>query len=339
MEFPSRLKKLALLGGAACTAIGGVVLWKDTIAGKKVDTLKSEKEMEKEVAGKVFVVTGANSGIGKEIVRELARKKGRVYMACRNMNKCEEVRSEIVLETRNKFVYCRKCDLASFSSIREFAKNFMVKESKLDVLINNAGVMKCRKMLTEDGLEAQLGVNHMGPFLLSHLLHPALKAANTSRIINLINLDYRKGVINIADLNSESNYDTSKAFYQSQLASMLVLPEIAEKWKQDGISVTAVYPGVCATDIKRHMGVDKSITGNIIANPLLWFLTKSAERGAQTPLLVATDTNIELSGGLYSNLKPLDVDSVALDKELAKKIMAVSLYWTGLMDKADLVKS
>ena len=71
----------------------------------------------------------------------------------------------------------------------------MVKESKLDVLINNAGVMKCRKMLTEDGLEAQLGVNHMGPFLLSHLLHPALKAANTSRIINLINLDYRKVIL------------------------------------------------------------------------------------------------------------------------------------------------
>lgn len=339
MEFPRRLKTLALLGGSACTAVGGVVLWKDAIAGKKVDTLKSDKEMEKEVAGKVFVVTGANSGIGREIVRDLAKKKGRVYMACRNMDKCEEERSEIVLETRNKFVYCRKCDLASFSSIREFAANLLAKEPKVDALINNAGVMKCRRMLTEDGLEVQLGVNHMGPFLLSHLLHPALKAANTGRIINLVNLDYRKGALDLTDLNSEHNYDADKAFYKSQLASMLVLPLLAEKWKQDGISVTAVYPGVCATNIKRHMGVDKSITGSIIANPLLWFLTKSAERGAQTPLLVATDTNIELTGGLYSNLKPLDVDPVALDKDLANKIMAVSLYWTGLMDKADLVKS
>jgi len=338
MEIPTRLKNLALLGGAACTMLGGVVLWKDTVAGKKVESVKTEKQLQEEVEGKVFVVTGSNSGIGLEIARELAKKKGRVYMACRDMKKCEEERREIVLETRNKFVYCRQCDLASFSSIREFVTGLKEKEEKVHVLINNAGVMNCRKSYTKDGIETQFATNHLGPFLLSHLLKPCLQAAGSSRIIDLINLDYRKGTINLKDLNSDANYVPSDAFNQSQLAKMLVLGELAESMKGTGITVNAAYPGVCATNIKRHMGVDKSISGNIIANPLLWFLSKSPERGAQTPLFLATEKNLETTGALYSNLKPLTIDEVALDKELAKKLNAVSLYWTGLADKSELMK-
>jgi retinol dehydrogenase-14 len=154
-----------------------------------------------------------------------------------------------------------------------------------------------------------------------------------------VNLDYRKGKIEFPDLNGEQNYDASQAFNRSQLANMLVLREMAESWKKDNILMYGVYPGVCSTNIKRHMGVDKSITGNIIANPLLWILTKSAERGAQTALHVATDPSLsEPSGTLFSNMKPLEVDPVADDKVLASKMVAVSSYWSGLVDKADLVK-
>ncbi|XP_023335036.1 retinol dehydrogenase 13-like [Eurytemora carolleeae] len=294
-------------------------------------------DTDADVSGKVFVVTGSNSGIGNQIARELAKRKGRVYMACRDLKKCEEAREEIVLESRNKFVYCRQCDLASFSSIRNFVSELSKKEEKVDVLINNAGIMNCRKMYTQDGIEMQLGVNHMGPFLLAHLLKPYLKAAGRSRVVYMMNLDYRKGKINLSDLNAENNYDAAQAFCQSQLATMLSVPVLGDEWRKEGISVNAVYPGVCSTNIKRHMGVDKSITGNLIANPLLWFLTKSAERGAQTPLYVATDKNLEnTSGSLFSNLSTLEIDSVALDKELATKVMAVSKYWTGLVDKSEL---
>lgn len=145
--------------------------------------------------GKVIIVTGANTGLGKETAWELARRGAKVYMACRDMTKCEEVkwsfvswfqrriiiisfqaREEIVLDTKNKYVYCRPCDLASLQSIREFVKIFKTEEKKLDILINNAGVMRSKKgSKTKDGFELQLGVNHLGHFLLTNLLLDNLK--------------------------------------------------------------------------------------------------------------------------------------------------------------------
>ena len=103
IELPTRAKRLALLGGAACTMFGGLVLWKEKIGGQKLDFVKTPKEIKDEIENKVFIVTGANSGIGKEVVHELARKKGKVYMACGDMRKCEEERKNIVPDTRNKF--------------------------------------------------------------------------------------------------------------------------------------------------------------------------------------------------------------------------------------------
>jgi len=338
IQLPSRAKTLALVGGAVCTMFGGVVLWKEALAGKKYEHIKEEKDIKAAVDGKVFVITGANSGIGKETALELARKKGKIYMACRDMGKCETARQEIVLSTKNKFVYCRKCDLADFESIRKFVDSFQAQEEKCDVLINNAGVMNCRKMFTSDGIETQLGVNHMGPFLLSHLLKPSLLKAGKSRIVYLMNLDYRKGSINFADLNSSNDYNKSTAFNQSQLANMLAVQHLSSLWQKEGITVNAVYPGVCSTDIKRHMGVDKSISGYTIANPLMWFLTKSAERGAQTAVFAAIDQDIEnATGKLYSNMVETEVDKAALDTVLANKMYLVTQYWTGLVDKETLV--
>jgi len=339
IELPSRARALALVGGGLCTMIGGVVLWKDTVAGRKYEYVKSEEEISQAVEGKTFVITGANSGIGQQTARILAEKKGKVYMACRDMKKCEDVRTDIVLTTKNKYVYCRKCDLSSLESIQQFAQSFASQEEKCDVLINNAGVMNCRKMLTKDGFEMQLGVNHLGHFLLSHLLKPQLISAGNSRIIYLMNLDYRQGVINFSDLNSSEAYDKNVAFTQSQLANMLTVKQLSKLWLKDGIGVHAAYPGVCSTDIKRHMGVDKSISGNIIANPLLWILTKSPERGAQTVVFAATDKDLKCeTGKLLSQMKEIDVDSVAEDEELARKLYLVSQYWTGLVDKQTLVK-
>ncbi|XP_041449027.1 retinol dehydrogenase 13 isoform X4 [Drosophila obscura] len=130
---------------------------------------------ETDETDKVIIVTGSNSGIGKETVRELAKRGATVYMACRDMKKCEEAREEIVLETKNKYVYCRECDLASLDSIRHFVAAFKREQETLNVLINNAGVMRCPRSLTKDGFEMQLGVNHMGHFLLTTLLLDLLK--------------------------------------------------------------------------------------------------------------------------------------------------------------------
>ena len=116
IEIPSRARKLALAGGVVCSLIGGGVLWKENISGGKLEYKKSSKEIQENIEKKVFIVTGANSGIGRETVHELARRKGKVYMACRDLTKCEEERTKIVLDTRNKFVYCRWCNYSVVSS-------------------------------------------------------------------------------------------------------------------------------------------------------------------------------------------------------------------------------
>merc|ERR1719300_1223205 len=103
-----------------------------------------------------------------------------IYFWCRDLTKCEEERKKIVLDTKNKYVYCRKCDLSSIESIKEFVNQFQSQETKCDVLVNNAAVMKCRKMVTKEGIESQLGVNHMGHILLTHLLKPSLEKADTN---------------------------------------------------------------------------------------------------------------------------------------------------------------
>ncbi|KAK0080357.1 hypothetical protein PV326_008228, partial [Microctonus aethiopoides] len=161
---------------------------------------------DEKLNNKVFIVTGANTGIGKEISRDLAKREAKVIMACRDLHKCETTRKEIVLETKNKYIYCRKCDLASQSSIREFAKLFKAEHNRLDVLINNAGVMRCPQTVTEDGIEMQLGVNHMGHFLLTNLLLDKIKASAPSRIVNVASVAHHRGKINVSDLNSANNY-------------------------------------------------------------------------------------------------------------------------------------
>nr|CAI5845776.1 unnamed protein product [Callosobruchus analis] len=150
-------------------------------------------------------------------------------MACRDMTRCETAREEIVLDTKNKYIYCRKCDLASLESVREFVNMFKTKEKRLDILINNAGVMNTPHLKTKEGFEMQLGVNHMGHFLLTNLLLDVLKTSAPSRIINVSSTAHRRGKINKNDLNSDSTYNAFDAYAQSKLANILFTKELAKK--------------------------------------------------------------------------------------------------------------
>ncbi|GFR83479.1 retinol dehydrogenase 12 [Elysia marginata] len=183
------------------------------------------------IEGKTVLITGANTGIGKETARELAKRGGRIILACRNVEKGEEARKEIVEETKNEDVVVQELDLSSFESIQKFAKNFNENEIRLDILINNAGVMACPKMLTKDGLEMQIGTNHFGHFMLTNLLLNKLKACSPSRIINLSSLAHSMGTIKWDDINSEKNYGEWAAYGQSKLANILHCLELTNRLK------------------------------------------------------------------------------------------------------------
>ena len=198
-------------------------------------------------------------------------------------------------------------------------------------MINNAGIMNSPMGVSSDGVEMQFAVNHLGPFTLTSLLLDTLKATPDSQIQFLVNLDYRKGEIHFEDLNLEKSFDKVKAFNQSQLANMMLVSELSSQLKDSSVSVNAIYPGVCNTDIKRHMGVDKSVTAYFIANPMLWFVTKSAEDGAQTSIYLLTENNdIKSTGKLYSNFKEIPIDDIAKNVARNKKLVAIDRYWSGL---------
>jgi len=316
--------------GVFCSAIGGYVVYNDWR-----ESTNPLKRVPKDLTDKVFLVTGSNTGIGRSLAHGLASRKAKVYMLCRNMDKCEVTRQDIVLDTGNKYVYCRKCDLSSLKSVREFVSAF--KESRVDGLINNAGVYLAPRSHSADGVETHLAVNHLGHFLLTYLLLDQIKASAPSRIVFLMNLDYRRGQLDLSDPNfNNRTFSKQEAFYQSQLANMLIIQKLARDDLKDtpNVLVNAAYPGICKTGIKRWMGVDKSISGNVISKPLLSPLTNSAEAGAKAPMVLATDPDLTDTGKLFSaKAEQLEIDQCALDLELARKLYAVDAYWTDLLTK------
>lgn len=309
---------------AGITIVGGGYLLKDYLTG---DYYEATEKLD----DKVVIVTGSNTGIGKEVARNLAERNAKVVMACRDMDKCETTRHEIVVETQNKYVYCRKCDLASQESIRDFVNKFKKEHNKLHLLVNNAGVMRCPKSHTKEGIEMQLGVNHMGHFLLTNLLLDVLKDSAPARIVNVTSSAHKRAKLKIQDLNNDKEYEPGDAYAQSKLANILFTRELAKKLKGTGVTVNAVHPGVVQTQIMRHMDVYNSSFGKFCVDFLSWIFIKTPKKGAQTVVFVATDPSLNnVTGSYFDNNKEAKASSEAQNDELAKWLWAVSEKWTKL---------
>ncbi|XP_055319861.1 retinol dehydrogenase 13-like [Sitodiplosis mosellana] len=312
-------------------------------AGLLCAFLKDQMQGEKfkdpiKATDKRIVITGTTSGIGKETARELAKREARVYMACRDMKKCEQIRDDIILESANKHVHCIECDLSSMDSIRKFVKEYKERENRLDILINNAGVMRCPHTLTKDGFEMQLGVNHMGHFLLTNLLLDLITKSAPSRIINVSSAAHLRGKINAEDINSEKSYDSAEAYNQSKLANIMFTRELARKLTGTGVTVNAVNPGLVDTEITRHMGVFKSLSG-MIFRPLTWPFLKTPKSGAQTTIMAALEPRLANKSGLYySNCTKDQVSEEAKNKSVSDWLWTVSEKWTGLDGSSDQKK-
>ncbi|CAK7316772.1 retinol dehydrogenase 12 isoform X1 [Vulpes vulpes] len=278
-----------------------------------------------QLPGKVVVITGANTGIGKETARELARRGARVYIACRDVLKGESAASEIRADTKNSQVLVRKLDLSDTKSIRAFAEGFLAEEKQLHILINNAGVMMCPYSKTADGFETHLGVNHLGHFLLTHLLLERLKESTPARVVNLSSVAHHVGKIHFHDLQGEKRYSRGFAYCHSKLANMLFTRELAKRLQGTGVTTYAVHPGVVSSELVRHS----------FLLCLLWRIfspfVKSAREGAQTSLHCALAEGLEpLSGKYFSDCKRAWVSPRARDNKTAERLWNVSCELLGI---------
>ncbi|XP_010989775.1 retinol dehydrogenase 13 [Camelus dromedarius] len=312
---------LSVLG----TAVGGAVLLKDYVVGGACPSKAT-------IPGKTVVVTGANTGIGKQTALELAKRGGNIILACRDMEKCEAAAKDIRGETLNHHVNARHLDLASLKSIREFARKITEEEEHVHILINNAAVMRCPHWTTEDGFEMQLGVNYLGHFLLTHLLLDKLKASAPSRIINLSSLAHVAGHIDFEDLNWEKRkYDTKAAYCQSKLALVLFTKELSRRLQGTGVTVNALHPGVARTELGRHTGMHSSAFSSFMLGPVFWMLVKSPQLAAQPSTYLAVAEELEgVSGKYFDGLKERAPAPEAEDEEVAQRLWAESARLVGL---------
>lgn len=195
------------------------------------------------IDGKVVIITGGNAGIGKETAIDLARRGGKIYIACRDIKRAQNALLEIKDQSGSSNVHFLLLDLASLKSIREFSQKFHQLESKLDILINNAGVMACSESYTSDGFEMHMGVNHLGHFLLTNLLLNLLKESNQGRIVNVSSLFHIVGKISKTNFFGEKFYFRWYAYATSKLANILFTRELARRLKNTAITANSLHPG------------------------------------------------------------------------------------------------
>ncbi|KAJ6647388.1 Retinol dehydrogenase 12 [Pseudolycoriella hygida] len=280
------------------------------------------------IDGKVVIISGCNTGIGKETALELAKRGARVYMACRNFDKCENARREIIELSRNKNVFNITLDLSSFESIRNFVKEFGNKEESLDILINNAGLYGLPKGVTEDGHETTFASNYLGHFLLTNLLLDKLKAAAPSRIINVSSMLHRHGKINKEDLQCEKSFAILPAYYNSKLANILFSRELAKRLEGTGVTSNSLHPGVIRTEIGRHTRISTTL---LYAFGFLFY--KSIKSGAQTSLACALDPDFkDVTGKYFCDCNIGEESNDAQDDEMAEWLWRTSEKLTGLAE-------
>ena len=213
----------------------------------------SEETLQKDLSGKVYIVTGTTSGIGLATVKQLAKQSATVICASRNIALANKISAEIIQETSNKNIHNVLLELDSLDSVKDFVTVFNKKFSRLDGIVNNAAVMNTPQQRTTDGFELQFGVNFLGHFLLTELLLPKLKKAKKSRVVHTSSVFHEKGTIDLTDLNYEKRkYSGWDAYNQSKLAQVLYSRYQAKLLKGSNIISVSIHPGWVQTPLIKY---------------------------------------------------------------------------------------
>jgi retinol dehydrogenase 12 len=246
---------------------------------------------------KIVIITGSNKGIGKEATKEIARLGAKVYMACRSLDSAEQVRNEIVNETGNTNVFVKHLELASVESIQKFAESFKQNESKLDVLINNAGLWTKTKKLTDINVEQTFAVNVLGHQLLTQVLLDELKNAEQSRVINVAS--HFAGGLDIDDINFNKRiYNETLAYKQTKQANRMLTREWARRLEKDNILVYSMTPGfIPDTELFR----EQNLAGKFLLKMFALIEGRTIQEGADTIVWLTSSDKITGSNGGFFN--------------------------------------
>ena len=289
------------------------------------------------LTGKIAVVTGASSGLGIETSRALASAGAEVVMVARNQAALEAARQSILNQHPEAKLSLALMDLTDLASVRSAASSIIEAHQKIDILINNAGLMACEESYSEEGCELQFATNHIGHFLLSCLLTPALIAAGSSRVVTLSSGAHKYSDVDFDDLNFDSKpYDKWLAYGQSKTANALFAVEFGRRLFDQGVRSFSVHPGVIITDLGRHLtAADIQQMMEDAATNGLDVAYKSIPQGAATTVWAATSPELADRSGLYledcqiaKEVTPDNASSgylaYAVDSEQAKRLWQVS---------------
>ena len=295
-----------------------------------------------DLSGKVIIVTGGNSGLGYESVKAFAEKGATVIMASRSVEKAEKARTELLIHIPGAKINIMQLNLSDLNSVKLFCQEFKTQYNRLDVLLNNAGIMMTPYSFTEDGFESQFGTNHLGHYALTGLLFDLIVKTPESRIVNVSSLAHKKGKIHFDNLlfNGGKSYDPMVSYRQSKFANLLFTYELQRRLKSSGLKTIAVaaHPGVSITNLGNHL------KGKLLYKIFMLFsgiLTHPQEQGALPQIRAAVDAAVK-SGQYYGPDKmgemkgdPVLVQSTPESHNLeeAKRLWEISEQMTGVKFK------
>lgn len=280
-----------------------------------------------DVRDKTVLVTGASSGIGLALALALARKGARVSLVGRDPRRTETALSYVANQSGSNTVSSFLCDFSSQADIRRLAESVLARHERLDVLVNNAGGVHKKRVVTEDGIEATFAVNHLGYFLLTNLLGERLVESAPARVVTVASVAHRQGTLDFDNLQLERGYSFVRAYARSKLANVLFASELARRLEGTGVTSNSVHPGAVSTRIWSGVPLWAKPVVQILYRP--FFI--SAEKGASYVGELVTNARLsELTGKYFQESAMVGPSPLARDEALAKRLWDVSASMVGL---------
>ncbi|MGZ4722070.1 SDR family oxidoreductase [Oryzihumus sp.] len=283
--------------------------------------------MSTSMTGRTILVTGGTHGIGLATAQALASSGAAVALVGRNADKTSQVVEALRRDSGNDRVEGMVADLSSQAEVRRLATDFATGHDRLDVLVNNVGGFWATRHVTADGLERTFALNHLAPFLLTHLLRPLLEASAPARVVTVSSGAQAMGRIDFEDLQGERSYSGQRAYNQSKLANVLFTYELARRLEGTGVTANALHPGV----VRTGFGQEDSSTLFRVTLPVIRPFMLSPERGAQTSVYLASSPEVEgVSGRYFVRKKARRSSPASYDPQVARRLWEVSAELTGV---------